>query len=155
MPVLGGERPLLEPGIHGTEPILAPLRAFWRTQVEPWERWWLGVAMLATTLLVFAYVLGIDHALAGDEIDYHRDAALWADGSWFHSLAGPFPDARPSAWKAPLYPIWLGGIYDLIGLEVRGAVLIQGLLLAPLTVLLTWLLARRLLGATRRGTRAP
>lgn len=111
--------------------------------VERWELWILGAAMAATVLLVWAYVLGIEHELGGDEIGYHADALLYADGHWLWS-ASPFGNPHPSAWKTPIYPIWLGGLYSFLGVEARGAGLIQGLLLAPLTVLLTWLLARRL-----------
>jgi 4-amino-4-deoxy-L-arabinose transferase-like glycosyltransferase len=51
-------------------------------------------------------------------------------------------------WKAPIYPAWIGLWYKLLGTSPEGVLIVQGLLLAPLTVVLTWLLGRRLFSST-------
>ncbi len=96
-------------------------------------------------LVVVIYVLGFDHRLAGDEVGYDGDARLFAEGRKFWS-AEPFAVPHPSAWKAPGYSTFLGVGYSVFGASPKRIELIQALTLAPLTVLLCWLLAARLFG---------
>lgn len=107
------------------------------------ERRLLIGAMAASFLLVVIYVVARGaHPLAGDETDYDTAGRYFADGhAWWSTR--PFDVAHPSAWKAPLYPLWVGLWYSLFGPHPVVVELIQALL-APISVLLTWLLARRL-----------
>lgn len=117
-----------------------------------WDRWLevprrerlLLVGAMATSFaLVVAYVVATRSvALGGDQPEYHSQGVLFAEGKLWWSTA-PFGDAHPSAWKAPGYPAWIGFWYALLGDSPTRIELVQALL-APLTVLLTWLLARRL-----------
>jgi 4-amino-4-deoxy-L-arabinose transferase-like glycosyltransferase len=110
------------------------------------ERTLVGAAMATSALLVIAYLLiSPSHELSGDEPVYHEYGELFADGKLWYSSA-PFGDEHASAWKAPGYPAWVGIIYTILPNSAEAVEVVQGLLLAPLTVLLTWLLARRLLG---------
>jgi 4-amino-4-deoxy-L-arabinose transferase-like glycosyltransferase len=61
---------------------------------------------------------------------------------------------HPTAWKAPLYPAWVGFWYELLGPSPAKLAIVQGLLLAPATVLLTWLTARRWFGLRTAGAAA-
>ena len=58
----------------------------------------------------------------------------------------PFGVAHAGAWKAPVYRAWVGLWYELLGASAARVAVVQGLVLAPLGVLLTWMLGRRLLG---------
>ncbi len=113
----------------------------------------LGAAILSAVLVLIYIAISPTHVLSGDEPVYDEYGRNFAAGQfWEQSL--PHGDQHPSAWKAPVYPAWVGIWYSLLGSgDWPGSVtawerveVIQGLLLAPLTVLLTWLLARRLLG---------
>ncbi len=105
--------------------------------------------------LVLIYIaISPTHVLSGDEPVYDEYGRNFAAGQfWEQSL--PHGGQHASAWKAPVYPAWVGILLPVLGSgDWPGSVtawerveIIQGLLLAPLTVLLTWLLARRLLGA--------
>ena len=87
-----------------------------------------------------------DHALAGDEPEYHLQAAFIADGNWFWSST-PYGLPHPSAWKTPGYTAFVGLLYSVGGKDPDAVMLVQVLLLGPLTIALTWLLGRRLFGA--------
>ena len=93
-----------------------------------------------------------DHQLAGDELEYHMEGAFIADGKWFWSST-PYGIPHPSAWKTPGYPLFVGILYAIGGENPDAVMLLQVLLLGPLTITLTWLLGRRLFGA-RVGTAA-
>jgi 4-amino-4-deoxy-L-arabinose transferase-like glycosyltransferase len=54
--------------------------------------------------------------------------------------------SHAGAWKAPAYPLWLGVWYTLIGHHVGAVRLVQAVLLGPITIATSWLLARRLFG---------
>jgi hypothetical protein len=105
-------------------------------------------AAIALGLLVrVVYVLVTwDHTLAGDEPEYHMQAAYIADGHWFWSDT-PYGIPHPSAWKTPGYPLIVGILYALGGKNPDAVMLLQVLVLGPLTITLTWLLGRRLFGA--------
>jgi SAM-dependent methyltransferase len=97
-------------------------------------------------VLRVVYVLATwDHTLAGDEPEYHMQGVFIADGRWFWSEA-PYGDPHPSAWKTPGYPLFVGLLYAVGGENPDAVMLVQVLLLGPLTIALTWLLGRRLFG---------
>jgi SAM-dependent methyltransferase len=87
-----------------------------------------------------------DHALVGDEIEYDLEGRFIAHGDWFWSST-PYGIPHPSAWKTPGYPLVVGVLYALGGEHPDGVMLLQVLVLGPLTITLTWLLGRRLFGA--------
>ena len=104
-------------------------------------------AMALSGLVVVVFVIAHRHAaLRGDEISYDQYGNFFADGKWWWSST-VFPGyPHPSAWKVPFYPAWMGLWYGVFGLGPTGVEAVQGLVLAPLTVLLGWALARRLFG---------
>lgn len=110
------------------------------------------LALLTATIVVgvvvrvLYVVLTRHHAIVADQIEYDLEGRFIAAGRWFWSTA-PFGIAHPSAWKAPGYPAWVGAWYALIGHHPTGVKLAQSILLGPATIVLTWLLARGLLGA--------
>ena len=87
-----------------------------------------------------------DHTLAGDENEYHLQGAFIADGQWFWSTS-PYGIAHPTIWKTPGYPVFVGLLYSLVGKNPDLVILLQVLLVGPLTITLTWLLGRRLFGS--------
>jgi 4-amino-4-deoxy-L-arabinose transferase-like glycosyltransferase len=107
------------------------------------ERYLLAAAMALGLAAVLVYLLTTrGHALAGDEVDYHTYGTFFAEGKFWWTES-PFGISHPSAWKAPGYPAWVGFWYSLLGESALRVELVQSLL-APLTVLATWALARRL-----------
>lgn len=110
------------------------------------ERLLLAAAMILSAGIVTVYVLATrGHGLAGDEPEYHAQGVFFTEGRlwWSEAITG---EAHPSAWKAPGYPAWVGFWYSLVGTSPLRLTLVQSLL-APVTVLLAWLLARRLFDA--------
>jgi 4-amino-4-deoxy-L-arabinose transferase-like glycosyltransferase len=108
------------------------------------ERRALVALVLAGIAVRLLYVLLTrDHTLAGDEADYDSMARFAADG---HFLWGTSPYGIPHAtfWKAPGYAAWLGVLYAVLGKDPDAALVVQAVVLAPLTIGLTWLLGRRL-----------
>jgi 4-amino-4-deoxy-L-arabinose transferase-like glycosyltransferase len=105
-----------------------------------------AVAALLSTALVAVYAIARDPIpLVGDQIEYHAQGILFTEGRWWWSEA-PFGVPHPSAWKAPLYPAWVGLWYELFGPRPVGIGLVQAPF-AALTVVGTWALGRRLFGA--------
>ncbi len=105
----------------------------------------LGGAMalgLALRLLYVRATLG--HTLAGDEIEYDVIGRLFADGRFMWSTT-PYGDPHPTMVKAPVYPVLVGVLYTLVG-ESYDRVLTLQTLIGPVTIGLTWLLARHLFG---------
>ena len=107
---------------------------------------------MATSLAaVVVYVLATQsHDLVGeefesDEVEYDLQGAFFTEGKLWWSTS-PFGEAHPSAWKAPAYPAWVGLVYAVLGRSPLRVEIVQAAVLAPLTVALTWLLARRLFG---------
>jgi 4-amino-4-deoxy-L-arabinose transferase-like glycosyltransferase len=114
--------------------------------VSSYERRLLIAAILLGLVVRVAYVLVTRHLhLAGDAYEYDHEGALIAQGHWWWTAA-PFHHLHPSAWKAPLYPLWVGAWYSIVGHHVLAVRLVQALACGPLTIALTWLLARRLFG---------
>ncbi len=105
----------------------------------------LGAMALSAAIVLVFVVAHHRAALAGDEISYDQYGRFFADGKWWWSPT-VFHIPHPSAWKVPLYPAWMGFWYGVFGFGPTGVEVVQALLLAPLTVLLSSLLARRLFG---------
>jgi 4-amino-4-deoxy-L-arabinose transferase-like glycosyltransferase len=108
----------------------------------------LAAAMVTSATIVIVYAYAIEpNALAGDQSEYHQNGIFFTEGRWWWSEL-PYGIPHASAWKAPVYPAWMGLWYELLGPSPLRVAIVQGLLLAPLTVALTWLLGRHLFGAT-------
>jgi 4-amino-4-deoxy-L-arabinose transferase-like glycosyltransferase len=123
---------------------LAELRAFYAS-IPQRERLAVAAAMLVTTAIVVAYVLANHpNSLAGDQREYHDMGIFFTDGKPWWGLE-PFDEAHPSAYRPPAYPLWVGFWYTLLGASPTKLAIVQSLL-AALTVLLSWALARRLFG---------
>ena len=106
----------------------------------------LGAAIALGLIARVVYVLVTwDHTLAGDEPEYHMEAAYLADGKWFWSDT-PYGIPHPTAWKTPGYPLFVGILYAVGGKNPDAVMLLQVLVFGPLTITLTWLLGRRLFG---------
>ncbi len=100
--------------------------------------------MLALALLVriASIVLTQGGQLAGDQPEYDAAARLFAEGHPFWGLA-PTGEPHESLWKAPGYGLWLGLIYTVAGPSLAVVGVLQALV-SLFTVLLVWLLGRRL-----------
>lgn len=110
------------------------------------ERRLVAAAVVVAVGVRLAYVLLTqDHALAGDEVEYDIEARYAADGRFLWTTT-PYGEPHASTWKAPVYPALLGALYALVGPAPDRALVLQTLLLAPLTILATWQLGRRLAG---------
>jgi 4-amino-4-deoxy-L-arabinose transferase-like glycosyltransferase len=119
------------------EPATAPVR----------DRTWLIAAaiLLAALAVRVAFVLATrDISLANDPADYHRLAVNVANG---HGFGGTVLAAGggPTAFRSPLYPFALGLLYDVVGVSVTGARLVQAAL-GTVTVALIGLFAAHLFG---------
>ncbi|HKP92106.1 MAG TPA: glycosyltransferase family 39 protein [Thermoleophilaceae bacterium] len=108
-------------------------------------------ARLLALLLVLGFALRVafvvathGHQLLGDELEYDSEGRFIADGHWFWTLA---PTGVPHAgmWKVPVYPAFVGVLYKVLG-EHPDRVLLVQTLIGPVTIFLTWVLARRLFG---------
>lgn len=107
------------------------------------ERAAIAAAMVLGLAIVLAYVTANRfHPLVGDQPEYDMQGAFFTVGKWWWSTT-PFGVAHASAWKAPLYPAWVGFWYEVLGRSATRVEYVQAFL-APLTVFVTWLLARRL-----------
>lgn len=106
----------------------------------------LVAAMALGAVVVVAYALATrPNPLLGDQAEYDLQGRFFEQGKlWWSTVVLGEPHA--TAWKAPLYPAWVGLWYTVLGSDAFKVAVVQGVLLAPLTVLLTWLLARRLFG---------
>lgn len=102
----------------------------------------LAAAIVLGLVVRIAYVIAMrDHELLNDEHYYDLAGHLARDGHWFWGTA-PYGNPHPTFWKTPGYPFFLGVAYNILG----GATKVQlaQACLQPLTIGLTWLLARRL-----------
>ena len=110
------------------------------------ERRLLAGAMALGFAIVIAYVVDHRfHALVGDQPEYDMQGAYFTMGKFWWSTT-PFGVEHATAWKAPVYPAWVGFWYELLGRSATRVEYVQAFL-APVTVFLTWLLARRLFDA--------
>lgn len=119
----------------------------WWMEIDRRERLLVSAAAITSVAMVWIYVLTTrSHPLTADEIQYDEMARLWADGKFWWGTT-PFDQPHPTAWKSPLYPAFLGIVYEIFGENPLRAALVQAPL-AAVTVVLTWLLGRRLFGST-------
>lgn len=105
-----------------------------------------GAVVLGLAIRIAFLVITKGHTLAGDEPEYDLQARFIADGRWFWSDV-PYGIPGPSIWKAPGYPMFVGLGYILLGEHPDRFLAAQVLLLSPVTIVLTWMLARRLFDA--------
>src|SRR4051812_21376623 len=103
-----------------------------------------GLVLAGVTLRIVVTLITKDHTLLGDQPEYNASGRLFADGHPFWGLA-PLGVPHASLWKAPLYGAWVGIGYTLLGDHPARVELVQALL-GGATIVLTWLLARRLFG---------
>lgn len=99
--------------------------------------------------LAFLFLAGVNAPLTGDELAYQQIAENLAGGHGFFQTNNPFfPGQTLYAWQAPLYPLSLGVIYDLLGNNLLIAKL-WGIVLSTATVFASYDLARRVFKDTR------
>lgn len=102
--------------------------------------WLIGIAAFLTRAGI---ALATRNArLGADPTDYDRLGRLLAAGKGF----GPAllsPSGGPTAFRPPLYPLFLGAVYKLTGGSIFAARLVQAAL-GAVSVVLIWLIARRL-----------
>jgi 4-amino-4-deoxy-L-arabinose transferase-like glycosyltransferase len=110
------------------------------------ERMLLAAAIVLGFAIQLVYVVAIRHyKVANDQLEYDAEAQLIAHGHWFYTRL-PYGILHAGAWKAPVYPAWVGLWYALFGHHLTVVRLVQ-VPVGALTIPLTWLLARRLFGA--------
>lgn len=114
-----------------------------RVRAVAQEHGWLlalcGVAFLTRARMVMATR---DLVLSGDPFDYDRLGRLLAAGQGFgESVLSPSGGA--TAFRPPLYPLFLGGVYEVTDGSMLAARLLQAGL-GAVTVALLWLVVRRL-----------
>src|SRR4051794_29830063 len=125
-------------------------RAMWSTRRE---RNLLLAAMVLAVIVRLVYVYATrGHALAGDETEYDTEARLAAGGHWLYTQCC-FGVPHVSLQKAPAYPLLVSAVYSIFGSKADTVLALQALL-APVTVGLAWLLARRLTQDGRVATAA-
>lgn len=100
---------------------------------SPWGPWtWLiGAAALGVRVGV---VLSTQVVLQNDSADYQRLGASLAAGHGF-GVSHFAPGGGPTALRPPLYPLFLGALYRLVGTHVTAARL-AGAVLGAVTVVL-------------------
>src|SRR4051794_31656763 len=104
-----------------------------------------GALVVAGVLLRAVIAIATkDSRLLGDQPEYHATGVLFAEGKPFWGLA-PLGYPHPSLWKAPLYGAWVGSWYTLLGDHPTRLEVVQAVV-GGSTIVLTWLLARRLFG---------
>ncbi|MHB8437664.1 MAG: ArnT family glycosyltransferase [Acidimicrobiales bacterium] len=108
----------------------------------PWCRWTLLLAAGAFVVRL-AVVLGTTHiVLVNDSADYQRLAASLVAGHGF-GTSHFAPGGGPTALRPPLWPLVLSGIYEVTGVHLTGARVVEcllGALTVALLVYLTWIL---------------
>lgn len=110
------------------------------------EREYLVAAVVLGVLLRVGFVALTRHAaLAGDELEYDLEARLFAAGHLFWTTF-PYGIAHGTALKAPGYTAWLGALYAVLGHHPAVVEALQGGICGPLTIVLTFLIGRRLFG---------
>ena len=117
-------------------------------------RWgWAPLAVLGLALAVrVALLVGTVHLpLANDPADYHRLAVSLAGGHGFGTTVVA-PGGGPTAFRPPLWPLFLAGIYAVVGNHVVVARAVE-IVLGLLTVALVGALAFRLETSTGRDGR--
>ena len=107
---------------------------------------WLLLVVAAAVAVRVAYVVLVlpHYSPVSDAHHYHTIAEAVGDG---RGLVHPFPFGTPhaTAWRPPLYPLLLGGVYALTGPKL-GAAQVLNVGLGVGVVVLAALVARRLAG---------
>lgn len=123
-------------------------RAAWAGWWASW--WWLAVLALGAVAVRVAYVAIVlpQYQPVSDAVHYHEIAAAVAEG---RGLAHPFPlgFVHPTAFRPPLYPLLLGGVYAVTGPRLGVAMALNvalGSVVVVLAALLAWRLAGRRAG---------
>ncbi|WP_205696656.1 glycosyltransferase family 39 protein [Conexibacter sp. SYSU D00693] len=118
--------------------------------------WLTSLSLVERRALVGAIVLGWavrliyiastrGHQLVGDEPAYHASAVLQTQGRWFWSTV-PYGVPHESFQKTPVYQVFAGLVYEVLGTNPDRLFAVQAVLLSPLVVVLAFVLARRLFG---------
>lgn len=102
----------------------------------------IGLLLLAVAFRLYG-VLSHPTAPSGDAPDYHRLAIGLVEGRGYVNAAG-----TPTAWRPPGYPVFLAGIYKIVGNSVLRATIVQAIL-GGLTVLVLMALGAMILGWRR------
>jgi Dolichyl-phosphate-mannose-protein mannosyltransferase len=102
----------------------------------------IGILLLAVALRAYG-VLSHPTVPNGDAADYQRLATGLVEGRGYVNVAG-----APTAWRPPAYPIFLAGVYEILGVSVLRATIVQAIL-GGLTVLMLTALGAMVLGWRR------
>ena len=102
----------------------------------------IGILLLAVAFRAYA-VLSHPTVPNADAADYHRLATGLVEGRGYVNTAG-----TPTAWRPPAYPVFLAGVYKVIGVNVMQATIVQAIL-GALTVLMLTLLGAMIFGWRR------
>jgi hypothetical protein len=100
-----------------------------------------GVALLVRVLVV----LGQPLHLFSDDADYQRLAVSLATGHGW-GISHVAPGGGPTAFRPPMFPLMLAGLYKVVGVHLLAARLLESVLGAGtvvLLVVLTWILWNR------------
>ncbi len=108
-------------------------------------RWLLAVGLVAIGVRILYVVIVLPHYVpASDALHYHSLAAAVGDGrGMVHRFPFGYPHA--TAFRPPLYPLLLGGVYAVTGPKL-GAAQVLNVALGTGVVVLASLLAWRLAG---------
>jgi len=99
----------------------------------------IGLLLLAVAFRLYG-VLSHPAVPSGDAPDYHRLATGLVEGQGYVNAAG-----TPTAWRPPGYPVFLAGIYKIVGINILRATIAQAIL-GGLTVLALIALGAIILG---------
>ncbi len=109
--------------------------------------WWTSPRRAAALVLATAAAMRGLHLWLSAGSPFFAEPVV--DALTYHDLArdlaagGPVTDRL--LWQAPLYPLTLAGLYQVVGASVVAARLL-GVVVGSLTALTTWALGRRILG---------
>lgn len=97
------------------------MRSLLTAEPERRFRWLLGVGLVSLVVRSLYVVLVLrDYAPVSDALHYHSLAAAVGDGRGFvHRFPFGFPHA--TAFRPPLYPLLLGGVYAITGPRLAAA----------------------------------
>ncbi len=115
-------------------------------EVRERARWLLAVGMCALVVrLLYVVIVLRDYVPVSDAEHYHTLAAAVGDGrGMVHEF--PFGHPHPTAFRPPLYPLLLGGLYAVTGPRLGAAQALNvalGTVVVVLAALMAWRLAGR------------
>src|SRR5688500_17585731 len=102
-------------------------------------RYLIGLLLLAVAFRAYG-VWSHPAVPVSDAEDYHQLATRLVEGHGYVNAAG-----RPTAWRPPAYPVFLAGVYEIAGVSVERATMVQ-VVLGGLTVLMLTALGAMILG---------